>query len=410
MVKHRSKLLVAVVATLLLAAACSSSSKSSSSSSGEPTYTVGILTDYTGPAASANKSSVQGVQAGQVLAKRNGYNIKYVIGDTATSPATALTAAQNLVEVDHVTAILTVSAVTFGAAPYLTANGVPVIGAAEDGTEWLHSTNMFGVYGPVDETKVTDTYGKFFKMEGVTTFGALGYSISPSSSEAAKGAALSAQAVGLKVGYLNANFPFGSTNVQPEALAMKNNGVEGFTATVDPNTGLLLASSLRQLGGNLKAALLPTGYGGDITQGGPGATQLAQGNFFLSTFEPVEMNTPATKQLQSDLKSVGITTDPTYGEYSGYASMIMMVEALKAAGKNPSHSSLITALSGIHNWTANGLLGVNTVDLGLRSGPNLGVLKCTYVTKYQGTSFQLVPNATPICGNLVPGKTVSASS
>jgi branched-chain amino acid transport system substrate-binding protein len=47
---------------------------------------------------------VQGVKAGVHLAKRDGYDLKYVVGDTATSPTTALSAGQSLVEQHHVLA------------------------------------------------------------------------------------------------------------------------------------------------------------------------------------------------------------------------------------------------------------------------------------------------------------------
>ncbi len=407
--KRRSTLSAVLVAAALVAVACSGCSNSASSNGGR-TYTIGLITDATGPASSGNKSSVEGVKAGTFYAARNGYTIRFVLGDTATSPAGALTAAQRLVEQDHVLAVVTVSALLFGAASYLTVHGVPVLGAAEDGPEWLHAANMFGSYGVADFTKVTTLYGKFFKLKGVTTVGALGYGVSPSSSEAAKGAAASAQSVGLKVGYVNGNFPFGSTNVQPVALAMKSARIDGFFGVVDPNTGLNLVAALRDVGVTLKAGLLPTGYGGDITQGGPGGIQKAQGLYFLSSFQPVELHTAATTTFQSDLRQAGVGTEPTYAEYAAYAAMIMLTEGLKAAGKNPTHASLISALSGIHDFTAGGLLP-EKIDLSQRSGaPPPGVPGCAYITKLVGSRFQPVSGASPLCGYLVPGKTVSASS
>ncbi len=419
----KRKLLVAAAVIMTVAAGCSSSSKSSSSStstagtssgssssSGNHTISVGILTDITGPAASGNKTSVQGVQAGAVIAKQDGWTLKTYVGDTQTSPTAALNAAKTLVEQDHVDVILTVSAITFGGAPYLTQQGVPVVGAPEDGPEWLTSKNMFPVYGYLDTTKVSTVYGEFFKMEGVTNVGALGYSISPSSAEAAKGAAVSAENSGLKVGYLNANFPFGSTNVQPVAIAMKNAGVNGFTATVDPNTGFALITALRQVGDPLKVALLPTGYGGDLIQAGPGALQSGQGVYFGTSFEPMEMNTAATQQLKSALAAIGIHTDPTYAEYAGYASVALLLEALKTTGPNPTHSSLITALNGVTGFNAAGLFGDHSFDLGNRTNTATGVGPCLYVTKLSGSTFQLVPGADPICGSEIPGKSVSASS
>jgi ABC-type branched-subunit amino acid transport system substrate-binding protein len=397
---------------MMITAACSSSSKSAGGVTGSAghTYTVGILTDLSGPAASGSKTSVQGARAGAVVAAKEGYNFRFVEGDSQTSPAAILAAAKKLVTLDHVDAVIAVSALTFGAAPYLTAQGVPVVGAAEDGPEWITAKNMFAVYGAVDETKVGTSTGAFFKMEGVTNFGALGYSISPSSSEAAKGAAVSAQEAGLKVGYLNANFPFGSTNVQPVALAMKSAGVDGFESTTLPDTSFALVTALRQVGHNPKVALLPDGYGGDIVQAGPGALQAGQGIYFTLTFQPVEMHTAATEQFQRALRTIGITNDPTYGEYAGYTSVALLVQALTAAGPNPSHSALIAALNGVKNFDAAGLLGSHTFDPSNRASTATGIDGCIYVTKLSGSSFQLVPGADPICGHLIPGKTVSASS
>jgi branched-chain amino acid transport system substrate-binding protein len=64
-------------------------------------------------------------------------------------------------------------------------------------------------------------------MVGVTNLAALGYSISPSSSLTAKSTAASAEHYGIKVGYLNPQFPFGGTNTGPAVLAMKQAGVNG---------------------------------------------------------------------------------------------------------------------------------------------------------------------------------------
>jgi ABC-type branched-subunit amino acid transport system substrate-binding protein len=191
---------------------------------------------------------------------------------------------------------------------------------------------------------------------------------------------------------------------------MKSAGVDGFTATVDPNTGFALVTAMRQLGVNLKVALLPTGYGGDLLQAGPGALQSAQGVYFYTSFEPAEMNTPATQQLLAALHTVGVTGDPTYAEYAGYASVALLVAGLKAAGSNPTHTSLIAGLNTVHSFDAAGLFGTHHFDLANRAGSPLGVDGCVYVTKLVGSSFQLVANADPICGTLIPGQTVSGSS
>ncbi|MGO8864013.1 MAG: ABC transporter substrate-binding protein, partial [Acidimicrobiales bacterium] len=104
MAHKKSRLLAAatVMATVVSGLSLGLSSGTAGASGSEPTITVGLLTDATGLGASGNASSVQGMQAGQQLAKRDGYNLKFVVGDTATSPTTALSAGQSLVEQHHV--------------------------------------------------------------------------------------------------------------------------------------------------------------------------------------------------------------------------------------------------------------------------------------------------------------------
>ncbi|MGB7050432.1 MAG: ABC transporter substrate-binding protein [Acidimicrobiales bacterium] len=398
---------------LLTAAACSSSSGTSSSttaatsSGGGKTFTVGVLTDETGPAASEFATADLGIKAGVGVAATEGYKIHYILGDTATSPSQALSVAQRFVQQDHVFAVIGLSALTFAAAPYLTSNGIPVVGAAFDSSEWLSpkSYNMFSVIGNQDFTKVYTTYGEFFKSQGVTNVGTVGYSASPSSAASARAAAVSAQEAGLKAGYVNDSFPFGGTNVAPVALAMKSAGVNGITVNTEPATVFALATALRQIGVNLKVALAPTGYGGDLTNAGQAAIQAAQGDDFLSDFEPVEMHTPATEALQHALATyAGVHTDPTFADYLGYLSILGLVQGLQGAGSNPTQASVIKSLSHITDYDAEGLWGGHqTVDWSQRPQ---GKTECFWITKLSGTSFRLISEADPVCGTQIPNKSV----
>ena len=416
--------IVVFTAALVAAAGCSSSSGKNNgggtigTGSSAPggggsvatkTITVGVLADVTGLAASSSKTSIQGINAGVIYAKRHGYDVKYVVADTATNPATALSGAQKLVTRDHVSVVIAHSAILFAASNYLTSHGVAVIGPGEDGPEWTKAKNMFSVFGAVHATKVADTLGRFFKERGVTTVGAVGYSISPLSSEAAKSSVASAKSQGIKVGYLNANFPFGSTDVAPEVLAMKSAGVDGFTATTDPNTAFAFVTGLRQAGVTPKVSIFSTGYGGDLLQAGPGALNAAQNVYFSLTYEPVEMQTTATKQFESDLKAAGVSGKPTYAEYNGYLSVGLLVQALKSTGGNAESAALISAMSGIHDWNALGLFGSHSLDLNDRTSGVGGADNCLWVTKLEGNDFKLVPGADPICGTELKGVTVSAS-
>ncbi len=410
--RHRCGVVVAAaVAVATVAVGCALPVAPAGASAGHSkTYTIGLLVDETGLASSSYRTFAKGVAAGIEATAGQGYHFKVVIADTQSLPGSALTAAKQLVQEDHVFAILTGSALVFGASDYLTAQGIPVLGGASDSSEWLHAQNMFSTYGRPDPTKVATSMGAFLKAQGATNVASVGYSISALSAEAAESQAASAQVAGLKVGYLNANFPFGSTNVQPVAVAMKGAGSNALYTAVEPNTGLALVTAARQEGIKLKAAVLATGYGGDLLQGGPGAEQSAQGVDFQQEFEPVEMHTAATEREQQALVRVGVRGDPTYAEDVGYTSVGLLVEGLQKAGANPTQASFIHALSHVKNWNGMGLLGTHTVDLSLKGTNVFGPGQCVYMTKFQGSTFHLIAKADPICGTVVPGKTVSPPS
>ena len=150
-------------------------------------------------------------------------------------------------------------------------------------------------------------------------------------------------------------------------------------------------------------ALFPTGYGGDLQQAGPAAQQVAQNVSFISLWEPVEMHTSATTQFQNDLKSAGVTTDPTYAEYAGYTSVALLVQRLRGAGSNPSQSSLINALSRITSFNAAGLFGSHSINLSQRVG-SMGPDNCGWYTKYSGSTFQLVHWRRPTVRQRRPGQ------
>jgi ABC-type branched-subunit amino acid transport system substrate-binding protein len=411
-VGKKAKWVAAIALLSLVSAACGSSSHSAgatgSANSGH-TYTIGLLTDLTGLAAGSTRTSVEGAKAGIIVAKQKGYNIKLDVADTATSPAGALTAAQNLVDQDHVLAVIADSVLTFAAAHFLTSRGIPVIGWPSDGTEWLTSKNMFSDQGYQDTSKVATLFGKFLASQGVTNLGVVGYGVPATSAKSAHSYALSAQSAGIKIGYLNAKLPLGTTDVQPVALAMKSAGVNGVIAPVAANTALLLITALHQAGVDVKAGLLSTGYGSDLTNGGPGAIQSAQGVDFLVPYEPIEMHTAATQQFQQALSQVGVTTDPGYAEYSSYVAIAMLVAGLQGAGSHPTASSLIASLTNLHNFDAAGLLGSHSYDPGNRTPDATLVDNCAYIAKLVGSGFQLVPGADPVCGSVIPGVTASAS-
>jgi branched-chain amino acid transport system substrate-binding protein len=407
--RHAWGVVVVVCAAMLVGASCGSSSRGTGAQPASSAYTIGVLTDLTGPAAGNDDSLQSGIKAGVGLAEKEGYHIKYVVADGGSNPAGELSGAQKLVDQDHVFVVVLDSGVGFAAAGWLTSHGIPVVGAALDSTEWQKSPNMFSVFPISDPTKVLSSFGVFFKRLGATNIASIGLSISPLSNEAAKAVAISAQAAGLKVGYLNANFPFGTTNVGPMVLAMKSARVDGFIASLPPNTSFAAVQLARLEGVDLKVVLMASGYGGDLIVGGKEAESIAQGMYFYFPYEPVELHTAATEKFQSALSTyAGETREPGLGEYVGYLSVDALVVGLRAAGSSPNRQALIKAMGGIRSYDADGLFGNHPISWVVGQRVDTSHV-CFWITHYSGSVFQPTPWASPFCSGVLPGKTVSAS-
>jgi branched-chain amino acid transport system substrate-binding protein len=425
---------IAVAALISLAlTSCTAAKKSSSSSPAEPAVVtvhttvtaaptvasavpiaagapikLGVLTDSTGVASSGFVTTEKGIQAYLANAGPsgiNGHKITYVMADTASTPAGALLGAEKLVERDKVFAIIEISSVLYGAEPYLLKQGVPVVGGAIDGPEWTEpaNSNLFASVGVTNYKTVSSATGQYMKIQGVTSCAALGYAGSLSSQAAARGEMKSCQAAGLKVGYLNAQVPFGSTDMGPVALAMKKAGVDGITLSVVPSTAFALAAAVRQLGIPLKVFLTATGYGGDLLSSSA-AVAVAQGYQFGSIGLPIEAVTPATAKFAAALAAVGVHDTPTFAEQEAYISMSAFAAGLHAAPPAVSRVSFMAALRGVTGFDAEGLFYPGSVNfndygsVGMGAGPG----GCLYVAQLSGTKFIPV-QGTPLCGKNLQG-------
>lgn len=411
----RAKVLTIAVAALAVATtitACSSSKSASTGSGGGSTPSggtikLGVMSDLSGPAASGFLTAEKGVKAYvdsvNAAGGVNGQKLSYVMADTNSTPAGALTAAQKLVQQEKVFAIIDVSSDFFGAEAYLLKQGIPVVGGAFDGPEWTvkSNTNLFASVGVTDYSKVSSATGEYMKARGVTSCGSIGYASSQSAQASATAVVKSCEAAGLKNGYLNNQVPFGSTDMGAVAIAIKNSGVDGVELPTVPNTAFALLGALQQLGVKLKSALLSTGYGGDLLASSA-AVAAAQGYEFSSVGNPVEANTPATQKQVANLAAVGVTGPPTFAEQEAYIATSAFVAGLKAAGNNPSQKSFSTAMRAVKGFDADGLLAPGKVDFDSydQIGGGSGAAGCIFAAQLKGSKFVVVPG-TPLCGKII---------
>jgi branched-chain amino acid transport system substrate-binding protein len=407
----RSRVLVAAVAAVTLVTgltACSSSKSSTpgTGSGGSSAATgskikVGVLTDLTGPASSGFVTSEKGVKAYLDAVNKaggvNGQQIEYVVGDTTSTAAGALTAAQKMVQTDKVFAIIEISASYYGAQNFLLKQGVPVVGGGFDSLLWTDpkNSNLFDAVGVTNYADVALATGQFFKDQGVTKCGAIGYESSSSSVASVKAFNKSCEIAGMKSVFTQ-NVPFGSTDMGAIALKIKSAGVDGLFYSTVPNTAFAANAALRQLGVTLKVASLPTGYGGDLLES-PAAVTAAEGDFFTTVGLPAEANTPATQKRAADLAAIGVTGPPTFAEQEAYLATSAFVYGLKKTGANPSRDKFSTTLRAVTDFDGDGLLAPQKVSFANYRPSQV----CNYYAQMKGGKFINVPKS-PYCAGVVP--------
>jgi branched-chain amino acid transport system substrate-binding protein len=408
---------LAVVAAVGLAAAgCGSSSSGSGSSGGSSSkspITIGYISDLTGVAASTFADSPGGVQAvvAQVNAAGgiNGHPINLVIKDDASSLAGNLSASQSLVQNDHAVAIIDYSSFAFAGASYLNKAGIPVVGSAFDGPEWATYSNMFTWAAPLESPVLGQlhTYtslGVFLKDLGVTSFGGLGYGISPSSTDSILEANQSAQSQGIKVCYTNNSVPFGAVDFTADVLQIKNAGCQAVAGSFVEASDLALSTAMSQAGLGKVTQIYFTGY--DQATTATAADSAGFNNDWVQASINFSPPSAAGSAFLSLLKkydksySGGI---PDFGLYGAAISAQLVMYGLKLAGANPTSQSFSTALRQVNSWNDNGLFISPVSFTGFGTEAMFPQTGCAYYEQLVNGQWHAY-DGKPICGSLLTQK------
>jgi ABC-type branched-subunit amino acid transport system substrate-binding protein len=378
------------------------------SASGSP-ITLAYVTSLTGPGASQDAGSQSGFLARIALQNSmggvNGHKLVGLVIDDQTNPSAISTALQDALA-KGAFGIVSQSPLLFLADKVPNTQGVPVTGSYDDGPEWGKQpfTNMFASdHGSVDPTYPVNTQiGAFLKQHGGTVIGTYGYGISPLSAASARGNAQSFKDAGGKIGVVDTSIPFGGTNFTSTALVAKQDGVNTIVPSMDNNSNFALATSLKQAGVKLKAALYATGYEPGVINSPVWPT--LRGSYFLSAFRPFSLPNSGTQQMAAALKKYsGFTKSqfPTFGQVESWLGADLMIQGLKLAGSNPTRATVIKDLRGIKAYTGNGLLPI-TINYSTIFGHD--PMNCAWVMQATKTGFVPV-SSKPFCGHDVAGTT-----
>jgi len=373
------------------------------------TITLGYIYPGTGVAASISKNGIKGFQARidrqNAQGGVNGRKIEVEAVDDGSSGQN-LTGAQDLVENRHVFAVVNQSPFAFLSYRWLLEHQVPMIGAGTDGTYYAQKgnedvLNMAGNSVPL--TGLTyDAGARAMKMLGGTKAGALAYGAASSSVASAKAFMnYAVPSVGLDPVYTNTSVDFGSSDVGPLVLGIKNSGANAVYLPMAAATNIAIAQGLKQNGVDMKATVLATGYGQDLLDS-PAAQALDSSALFLTGFQPVELKTAATKKFQADLKKyAGFTGVPDYGMYTGYVIAEFAILGLQQAGKTLTRRGLIDGVHKLGTYDEAGL-ACQPVDLSLANRAKTPPRGCSYFLQLKNGKFVPFPKSgMPIVGKLV---------
>ncbi len=355
----------ACIALAVGLAACGNAKAGVSSGGAAPGVTatqinVGSIANVTGPLSSGFAPVVNGVQAYFSMVNAEGgvagrkLKLAYQEDDQG-SPTTDLSVAQQLVQQNHVFAVVGVGTPFFGGAAYLASQGTPTFGYAVS-TDWQDRPTLFADYGSVLCFPCgAPGDGYLAEALGAKSIAVVSYSV-PQSAAACKAAITGMRALGLNVSFTDVNLVFGG-DPTPDVLQMKNDNVDVWFSCLDVNGNVGFARAISQNGLSMKQVWF-NGYDrSTLAQYG----SIMNGVYFGLQHVPFEAALAfpgAYPGLDTYIREMQKYQPKfTYDEVAldGWMAADQFVTGLKAVGKDLTQKKLVAAINSETAYTGGGL-------------------------------------------------------
>ena len=371
---------VALISVVLIVSSCTNtSSPSGSGGAGAPgvtsdSITVGSIANVTGPLSSDFAPIVNGVEAYFDMVNAQGgvdgrkLHLAYQKDDQG-SQTTDLTVAQELVEQDHVFAVVGVGTPFFGGAHYLASQGMPAFGY-EVSTDWSDGPNLFGTYDSVlNFSTAAPGYAYVAKRLGARSVGVIAYGVAQSAA-GCQAAIAGFHKYGIKVGYSDLDFPFGG-DPDADVLHMKAAHVDLLFSCMDAYGNIAFARSIQQNGLSMHQVWLDGYDRGTLQQ----YSSLMSGVYVSIQHVPFEATTtfpgmyPGMDQYIAAMRRY----EPayTYDEiaFDGWINAAQFVAGLRAVGRNLTQAKLVAAIDRETAFTGGGVTTPINWTIGHTSSP-----------------------------------------
>jgi len=333
-------------ALALVASVAAASSGSAYGQGNTGPIRIGAYNAMTGPIPLTGKQMMTGWQAAVAAVNEaggvNGRKLELLVEDDGYEPSRAIAAARKLVERDQVLVVTGLGTpTTVVVAKYLEQHKVPLLfpmGASSTELNQAGLTQLFMAH-PAYSTQAELVVGWMMDHRG-SKKPCIIYQVGASGEDSLLGSKKAAQSRGTQLAAAE-GFERGASNFSAQVLKMKNAGCDMvFTATTLEGTAQVVMASER-------VGFKPQ-FSGYTTQADATLIKLLgpqSENFYAADImvRP-DSDVPAMKTYLANLKKFSPEAEPTFFTTYAYAAMMLIADAIKDAGPNPSREKVVAAM------------------------------------------------------------------
>ena len=366
-VKHVLGIVLAVLCGASVLSACSNASNSSTSTAGAApgissnAVNVGALATLSGPLAADFGAIVPGVQAYFSWVNAHGgvdgrkINLSNVVDDGGI-PSNNATGARTLVQQDHVFAVVGVASFFFTGATFLAQTGTPTFGYATQ-SNWAGPKNLFAAYGSVvDNATIGPAFAYVAHQVHAKSVGLMAYGV-PESAGVCQAGIASLTKAGIHIGFTDLNAPLAG-DMTPDALRMKQAGVDFVINCMDVNGNVQIARAMHQNGMTNVSQLWLDGYNDSTLNQ---YSSIMNNTYFVVQhvpFEAAQQFPGVFPGLENYLKVMGRYAPQDVNSevaMEGWISAALFVQGLRDAGPHPTQRAVVDDINKLTAFTAGGV-------------------------------------------------------
>jgi branched-chain amino acid transport system substrate-binding protein len=389
------------LAGLGLVSACGGSSSGGTSSNGSPAsnltgakIVIGVIASQSGTGVTGNSDTSTTAKSWQDYVNAhggiNGHPVSVVVKDDGNNAATALQAAQDLVENEHAVAIGDDSFAATAFQKYVDNANVPVIsmGGAAASSVYLSDKNFFTNMTTIPGAIAA--YAQTAQIAGAKNFGLLYCSESPTCSQSVPLFKAATQAAGLTFGY-SAAVSASTPNFTAVCLAAKKAGVDA----------LAIVSASQQENQRVFDNCATQNFNPIVLNNGStfGSSALSDPKIpvqwqFTPTL-PANIESAATANFRDAMGSYLSSASVLQNVLTAWVGLEVIGAAAKAgveSGATPTAAAMYDGLYSLKDFTAGGLTGPLTYNKAAPTQSN-----CFFLSKIDHGKFSTPKGTAPIC-------------